>query len=159
MFLTLNGQIFLSCNENLGKQAWNGLHLVEKRMGKKKTRLSSTACRPQQPQRRCRASTRRHRCRRPPLHGGKRRQTAASFDCGLKCWSVCRMNECSWCQPRPITRYSTLTQCLLLLASGCCRKRRRGATNDTALSFLCAFYSGLGWSSDIKSSSLLRLDY
>ena len=72
---------------------------------------------------------------------------------------VCRMNECSWCQPRPITRYSTLTQCLLLLASGCCRKRRRGAANDTALSFLCAFYSGLGWSSDRKSSSLLRLDY
>ena len=22
------------------------------------------------------------------------------------------MNECSWCQPRPITRYTTLTQCL-----------------------------------------------
>ena len=74
---------------------------------------------------------------------------------------VCRMNECSWCQPRPITRYTTLTQCLLLLllASGCCRKRRRGAANDTALSFLCAFYSGLGWSSDRRSSSLLRLDY
>ena len=86
---------------------------------------------------------------------------------------VCRMNECSWCQPRPITRYTTLTQCLLLLllqwrrrrgaraslplaAAG---KRRRGAANDTALSFLCAFYSGLGWSSDRKSSSLLRLDY
>ena len=66
---------------------------------------------------------------------------------------VCRMNECSWCQPRPITRYTTLTQCLLLLllqwrhqrgaratlplaAAG---KRRRGAVNDTALSFLCAF--------------------
>ena len=66
---------------------------------------------------------------------------------------VCRMNECSWCQPRPITRYTTLTQCLLLLllqwrrkrgaraslplaAAG---KRSRGAVNDTALSFLCAF--------------------
>ena len=66
---------------------------------------------------------------------------------------VCRMNECSWCQPRPITRYTTLTQCLLLLllqwrrrrgaraslplaAAG---KRRRGAVNDTALSFLYAF--------------------
>ena len=66
---------------------------------------------------------------------------------------VCRMNECSWCQPRPITRYTTLTQCLLLLllqwrrrrgaraslplaAAG---KRRRGAANDTALSFLYAF--------------------
>ncbi len=74
---------------------------------------------------------------------------------------VCRMNECSWCQPRPITRYTTLTQCLLLLllASGCCRKRRRGAANDTALSFLCAFYSGPGRSSDRWSSSLLRLDY
>ena len=73
---------------------------------------------------------------------------------------VCRMNECSWCQPRPITRYSTLTQCLLLLlASGCCRKRRRGAANDTALSFLCAFYSGPGRSSDRRSSNLLRLDY
>ena len=90
---------------------------------------------------------------------------------------VCRMNECSWCQPRPITRYTTLTQCLLLLllllqwrrrhgaraslplaAAG---KRRRGAAvNDTALSFLYVpFYSGLGWSSDRKSSSLLRLDY
>ena len=69
---------------------------------------------------------------------------------------VCRMNECSWCQPRPITRYTTLTQCLLLLllqwrrrrgaraslplaAAG---KRRRGAAaNDTALSFfhMCLF--------------------
>ena len=86
---------------------------------------------------------------RPPLA----RTVAASFDCGLKCWSVCRMNECSWCQPRPITRYTTLTQCLAAcptpasnFAAG---KEEEGmppppprySQRAAALSFLCAFYS------------------
>ena len=97
---------------------------------------------------------RRRRCR-PSRRGSLARLalTVASSVGRL----VCRMNECSWCQPRPITRYTTLTQCLLLLllqwrrrrrgaraslplaAAG---KRRRGAAvNDTALSFfhMCLF--------------------
>ena len=66
---------------------------------------------------------------------------------------VCRMNECSWCQPRPITRYTTLTQCLLLLllqwcrrrgarqfASGCCRKKKKGRRQrHRAFLLMCLF--------------------
>ena len=150
-----------------------GTHVVAKdERRKKKNRLSSSNER-RRNRLRCGVGGRPHRCATPsPPPPPPSSTSLSSFSAAwLGCLAltvassvgrlVCRMNECSWCQPRPITRYSTLTQCLLLLllASGCCRKRRRGAANDTALSFLCAFYSGLGWSSDIKSSSLLRLDY